>query len=348
MDILPLLFFISTIACDPCHTRTVISGIIWQLPNRDRVLLIKDSTFVGCQTYTDLGGAFLFSFTSSPSGTSFTAQNCHFVDCRTTKNGGAIYFEAGNCFLTNTDFVNCQASAEESCCCLISHAATSTINLDQVSYSRCSCQKNSIYARFDVNSGSARGDISFLNLNATLNRASVQCSALFLDNHHALVMTFATLRSNYYAGVLWLGYEESNHRLSCIDFRNHSHSTSGTAASATAAITVTRAYTFTACTFQENKIGRWLSGPDPPNMPWGYVSPTVTFQNCIVDFQSFSTTKCYASSPGRILLSQGISILPVCAVLPTSEFTMQARYRYRAVHYVLAIEAFALLIHSSN
>jgi hypothetical protein len=202
--------------------------------------------------------------------------------------------------------------------------------------------RNSLYVGFSMFSqGSKLGSVVWSAVNATGNRANEQASGIYVGAHRDLTFKFASFSLNSPKSTLFFDQEDGTHVITCLFFTHN-------ICSGTTALIMRKSMQFTACIFQHNTIssgGLFGTGYDQTQWWWGYGTQcTITFVDCIFDVVPATTTLLTVKTTA-CMVTAGEEIPWACSVTPTGEFTPRARYKYRAVHYVMAIEALTILLH---
>jgi hypothetical protein len=162
------------------------------------VQTFSDTIWQDINSGTESGGAIYINNLD----TSLLVANCHFLNCSTDGNGGAIYFAGIDATITRFKAVRC--SAKHSAFCLLAgmSPATGTLRVTECDVALGASDYNTFYTGFGVDHADPMEEIS--HFNATNNNAVWWGSGIDIDNHYSVVMSFCTFQSNYPSVTLFL------------------------------------------------------------------------------------------------------------------------------------------------
>jgi hypothetical protein len=171
---------------------------------------LHDNLFDGCQS--DNGGAVNLDGTQLDG----SIDNCNFLNCRATSNGGAVWFYGFRLLLSQSSFLSNSCNSDGSAV----HATQYPSNNVDATFTQSAfiggfCRVGSCYVEFS--------SVSFDHTNITRNSVSLSQSAVCLDTLRGSSLEFCFIESNEHGDCLGLFHISSyTAQLHCITLRHNS------------------------------------------------------------------------------------------------------------------------------
>jgi hypothetical protein len=215
---------------------------------------ISDTMYDGCTSYGNGGAISIMN-----DKVVFKLSNSEFVRCRAfaRNSGGCIYFVGKFASIYEFRGLDCSAYEQAFCDLQIISSGTGTIELNESSGTDGGCLSTSFRTEF-IDCSPGFTEVVHL-LNFTSNYASDYATAIYLGNHHSLLMHYCRFSSNLGGTTLVVATGDLIDIFSCLEFISND-ATQTISDSWIGLIGIGRSSRFQSCIFISNTFDFLISG----------------------------------------------------------------------------------------